>query len=54
MKVFNPDDLNFELPTYNPTNSPTTSSGGYKPSKPSGNKGSGGNKGSSEKEEKRS
>ena len=49
---FNPNDLNFELPTYNPTNSPTTSSGGYKPSKPSGNKGSGGNKGSSEKEEK--
>lgn len=52
---FNPGDLNFELPTYNPTNSPTTSSGGYKPSKPSGssgNKGSGGNKGSSEKEEK--
>ena len=52
---FNPGDLNFELPTYNPTNSPTTSSGGYKPSKPSGssgNKGSGGNKGSSKKEEK--
>lgn len=50
---FNPGELNFELPTYNPTNSPTTSSGGYKPSKPSGNKGSGsGNKGSSKKEEK--
>lgn len=52
---FSPEDLTFELPTYNPTNSPTTSSGGYKPSKPSGssgNKGSGGNKGSSEKEEK--
>ena len=48
-ELYNPEDLSFELPTYNPTNSPTTSSGGYKPSKPSG---SSGNKGSSEKEEK--
>lgn len=51
---FNPGDLNFELPTYNPTNSPTTSSGGYKPSKPSGSggKGSGGKgSGSGSKEE---
>ena len=42
---FNPGDLNFDLPTYNPTNSPTTSSGGYKPSSSSsgsGGKGSGG------------
>ena len=49
---FSPGELNFELPTYNPTNSPTTSSGGYKPSKPSKPSGSSGNKGSSEKEEK--
>ena len=52
---YNPEGLDFELPTYNPTKAPTTSAGGYKPSKPSGssgNKGSGGNKGSSEKEEK--
>lgn len=51
-ELYNPEDLNFELPTYNPTNSPTTSSGGYKPSKPSKPSGSSGNKGSSEKEEK--
>lgn len=52
---FNPEDLTFDLPTYNPTNSPTTSPGGYKPSssgsgsggKGSGGKGSGG-KGSKE------
>lgn len=52
---FNPGDLNFDLPTYNPTNSPTTSSGGYKPSSSgsgSGGKGSGGKgSGSGSKEE---
>lgn len=56
---FNPEELIFELPTYNPTNTPTTSSGGYKPSssgsgsggKGSGGKGSGG-KGSKEETEK--
>ena len=52
---FNPDSLNFDLPTYNPTNSPTTSSGGYKPSSSgsgSGGKGSGGKgSGSGSKEE---
>ena len=52
---FNPADLNFDLPTYNPTNSPTTSSGGYKPSSSgsgSGGKGSGGKgSGSGSKEE---
>ena len=56
---FNPEDLTFDLPTYNPTNSPTTSPGGYKPSssgsgsggKGSGGKGSGG-KGSKEETEK--
>lgn len=51
---FNPEELIFELPTYNPTNTPTTSSGGYKPSSSgsgSGGKGSGG-KGSKEETEK--
>lgn len=57
---FNPEDLTFDLPTYNPTNSPTTSPGGYKPSssgsgsggKGSGGKGSGGKgSGSGSKEE---
>ena len=41
---FNPEGLTFDLPTYNPTNSPTTSPGGYKPSSSgsgSGGKGSG-------------
>ena len=51
---FNPEELIFELPTYNPTNTPTTSSGGYKPSSGSGSggKGSGGKgSGSGSKEE---
>ena len=52
---YNPDDLIFDLPTYNPTGAPTTSSGGYKPSSSgsgSGGKGSGGKgSGSSSKEE---
>ena len=43
-------DLNFTITPYNPSNSSTTSSGGYKPSNSkgsSGSKGSGGSKGSS-------
>lgn len=57
---FNPEDLTFDLPTYNPTGAPTTSPGGYKPSssgsgsggKGSGGKGSGGKgSGSGSKEE---
>ena len=47
---FNPEELTFELPTYNPTNAPTTSSGGYKPSSGSGSGGKG--SGSGSKEEK--
>lgn len=56
---YDPDDLIFDLPTYNPTGAPTTSSGGYKPSssgsgsggKGSGGKGSGGKGSGSSKEE---
>ena len=52
---YNPAELEFNLPTYNPTNSPTTSSGGYKPSSSGsggGGKGSGGKgSGSGSKEE---
>ncbi|MBO5423885.1 MAG: phage tail tape measure protein [Lachnospiraceae bacterium] len=37
---FNPEDLTFELPTYNPTGSSTTKPGGYTPSKGSSSSGS--------------